>query len=1131
MPKKLKYTIIISRMDEEKEGSSLGAYENMDRSDIRPDFFDDWKNDGEAAEDSEAAGAASNISSNASSFAKNILKDKENKAAKGAAEKVASKVGGAKAKAAMKVADKVGGKNGGGLSSFTGKGKGKGKLKLNGKKALPLIIILLVLILVWAVASFVGQWLFPVGFKSRTMEDWNSTKTSNNKRTDTSTEEQLGCGTDSDDPSKTVYDKMNFTEAQIESFEKAGLSYKKSEDGKNCALTFTNKDGKENIITSDASVSKRMSDGKIADGGDAVGDAGTDGISEEEAKQQIVAALNESPDANVMTFSQAMGDSDFKQKYTTATKYWRGDTSGWFTQTTDTVMKRLGVSRNNYKDFTLSGDNQKNTEEFLEITKSKTAASEGGDLGDKSLSERVSQVAQSSKNTSCGTTSAFNDIESVVATDQTARQVSAGSLWLEAIDKTMAGEGEGAPLTAVTNIVVNSGGATTAGMSTLFGNTVLNQSDEMVQSVSAQAHGNGEAITSNENIYSDQYRGCVYVGDLNEQGASGAIVSVGSLFKMASDWISKMWDSAKNIIAVLKNGGNYGATAISGSSSGIVDSALSSTVDAYNSMKEQTYFNGEDTKLIGEALVTSSERIMNEKAKSAGQVVGDETNLLANYRAQQEIIAEQAEYERSIKSPFDISSPYTFLGSIAHSLIPFAVTTQSTALTSTVSNVGTIVSNSINKLLPTSDAVSEAQVSRGDCVLSNNIGAVSNPHCNNYYDSDLQLAETNAKDLYNSVAALRYDKHGYEIRTDVSKSDPRWGDKPLSEAEGNSCVLYNDKGQKIGWSYAIHPNFEYVGYKTGWHNRTSANTTPGIEQAKNDIEPTKCELDIAKDESGQPIVNQNGALGLFILMSGQRGSEWGVADDANTKLLAKSDFTKGRVHPCLVGSDECVVADENTDACNNNLYCRLGWTFKKQSIFDYAKELLFDENNPDDATKQKGRLEQNTATSKFMSRWIGGAAYVAHNGEGNFGSMNTGFTSDERFKDPTRNNAYFWDEMKYYQAYSELTEWMETVGLVKSSGVAKTAMRYYDEKPIDNSYEGKIARLSGMSKDRVVAVLDLFQYVAWLKNYDATALLPVPAAEPEQIQYDNGEIVAQAEKITTMAAIVYDEMRNRTVVA
>lgn len=1113
-------------MDEENEGHNLGAYENMERSDIRPDFLDPL-NEERNAENGDNPPQGSRLSSG---FVKNMLRDKEKKAAGDAAAKVTSKVGGTKGKAIAKgidIIEKNGGGLGGGLSSLSGKGKGKSKFKINGKKAIPLVILLLILIVIWAVASFVGQWLFPIGFKSRSVEDWNSTKTSNTVRTDALTDQQLAGKSDSsDDPEATVFDNMGFSEDQIESVKQMGLGYEVSDDGKTVALTYTSSDGKKNLVTSNGTLSRYTGSDEVADSGDAISDSGPEGVSEEEAKANVVAALGADEDTRVLSFSQAMAEPQFKDLYTRATKYWRGDTSGWFTDTTETVVERLGISRNNYKDFTLSGDNGKNTEAFLAIAKDKNTASEGSDIGDQSLSERVETVANASNGPSCGASSAFNDIESLIATDQTARQVSAGSLWLEAIDKTMAGEGNSAPLTAISNIVVESGGATTEGMAHLFGNDVLEQSNNMVQKVSAQAHGNNENILNAENIESEKYRGCVYTGDYNQYHGDGVLVEVGSLFKRIGDWIT---NKAKAFIETLKSfifrdSSGIGTDSSKSATSSYVGIALSSTVDAYNEMKEQTYFNGNDTALLGEALVSSSERIMNEKAKSAGQVVGDETNLLANYRAQQEVIAEEAEYDRRNKSPFDVTSQHTFLGSIVYNLIPFAVSTKSTVLTSTVSNVGSLISNSLTKLLPTSDAISEAKVERGDCVLSNNIGAVSNPHCNNYYDSDLELAAGNAQNLYKTVLGMRPGKYTYRSHYNIKKNGkmttepypsslPDYGSGPINSAEGISCVTdWGVDGSPIEWSYTIHPNFQYEGYKTGWKNRTSASTSDSQEHPKNDIDPTQCELDLAKDENKQPIINQDGPLGLFILTSGQRGSEWGVADDSNIKLVAKSDFTHGRVHPCLVWDKVPSTAPYyGYYPCDKDPYSTLGWT-----------------------GSSKDELEKNTAKSKFMSRWIGGAAYVAYNGSaagGSFGDMNTGFgDNDERFKDPTRFDDYFWNEMKYYQAYAELLEWMETVGLVKSSGVAKTAQAYYDENPLDNTYEGKIARLSGMSKERVVAVLDLFQYVAWLKNYDAAALYPTPRPLPEKIENNsNEEIMGQAEKITTLAGVVYDEMRYRTV--
>ncbi|MBR5621113.1 hypothetical protein IKW75_01350 [Candidatus Saccharibacteria bacterium] len=991
-------------------------------------------------------------------------------------------------------------------------------LKLVGKakKMAPLLIVAVVVCALWGVASFVGQWLFPFGFKSRMAEDWNSTKTSSTERTDAMMETQMSCD-ENPEFSDTIYSDIGFTDMQKKSFESAGLGYK--QDGCNTVLTFTDSDGTEKVVTSNGNLSRYMSFGEdVADGGDAVSDSGTEIMSEDEAKAQILEDMEIAAEpSQVMSLSEAMNNSKFKQAYIAATKWWRGDTSGWFTEMTETVMDRLGISRNNYNGFEVSGDEKKDREAFLELAKSVNSANEGSDIGDKSLMERVKDVAGGSATNNCGVSSAFNDVEGVIAADQTARQVSAGSLWLEAIDKTMAGEGSSAPLSVANNIVVGSGGANAQGVTQLFGNGVVEQSNELVQKVSAQAHGNNESIL--ENVSADEYRGCIYVGNTNVHNSEGFIATIDSVFKRVGEWIKEKARGFASLLDWMTGGDSLNETTAEYAKNTLFD-----TVNEYEEMKNQSYFNGGDTNLIGEALVSGGERIFNEKAKSAGQVVGDETALLATYRANQEILAEEVEYDRTTRSPLDITSKNTFLGSIVHSLIPFATSKQSISLTSTVQNAGSLISSSVSSLLPTSQAISEAQVSRGDCVLSNNIGAVSNVHCNNYYNSDLELAKTSAIKILNQVAKLRYDEKGYEIRSkyekcvagvcsyvDLDSDDPNYGTGPLNAAEGNACAFdwvknldgSYDKSQPVAWRYSRYTNFEYEGYQSGWHNRTSFGTV-GVENAKNDVDPEMCVLDVKVSGDKQPVINMNGALGMFILMSGQRSSEWGVADDQNLQIITKSDFTKGRLHPCHVNSDEC----------NGGIYEANKWAGDMGGLGEATSD-----------------FQENTAKSAVMSRWIGGSAFLDFNN--NLGSLKElgGINSDERFRDPTRDNDYFWNEMKYYQAYTEMLEWMESVGMIDTSTATVAVNQYYEENPIDSSYTGVIARYSGMSRDRVVAVLDLMEYVAFLNDYNPVGLYPIPVAEPEEIYYDNSEIVARAETIIESTSAVYADLRNRTVVA
>ena len=41
----------------------------------------------------------------------------------------------------------------------------------------------------------------------------------------------------------------------------------------------------------------------------------------------------------------------------------------------------------------------------------------------------------------------------------------------------------------------------------------------------------------------------------------------------------------------------------------------------------------------------------------------------------------------------------------------------------------------------------------------------------------------------------------------------------------------------------------------------------------------------------------------------------------------------------------------------------------------------------------------------------------------------------------------------------------------------------------------------------------------------------MPVVEPEEVRYDNSEIVAKAETIIESTSVVYADLRNRTVVA
>lgn len=1127
-------------MDDESEPKSLGAYENMEGPEIRPDF--------DADAEGEDTSKKNNTGQTASNIAKRALRDGENNAAKSvgnaagkAAAGKAAEVGlnaatGGVAGTALKVAEKTG------VADKIKPGTIlPGKISL--KKAAPLLTILVVLIVLYIILSFTGQSLFAIAFVSRMKQTWNSTTWSNHEITDYQTNNSQLAEAETSEFGDVVFNEMGFTDDQIRSFEQAGLEYEEGEDGTK-ALVHYDVNGKKVYIVADKAVSGEayVKDSIIANDNQTISDSGIDAEREAENIAKLTVALDVEEGGRIMKFSEALKDRAIRREYITATNSWRGDISGWFNEMAETVTSRLGISRNNWKDFTTTGDNDADEKAVIDMAEELPSATEQSAIGNFSYENLVEEVSAKAKTDGCGTSSAFTAIESVAAADQTARQVSAGSLWLEAIDKTVAGEGTGAPLNASTNIVVRSGGADTEGMHYLFGSEQMDQGDELVQSISAQA--NGSKNTGSINLgaigedQSEVYQTCIYEGDTNfYKGDSGFIFKVGSLFKRLGGWISKtasdFWSSVVDFF-----------TGAAEETSGAIVEALSPTISEFKRMKNQTYFSGDDTKLLGEAMVSSSERILAEKAKSGGQTAGDTGAVKTAYRIQQEVIAEQAEYDRDTKSQFDPTSEHTFLGKIAYSLIPFATSTSSISLTSTVSSLGNLISKSMASLLPTSNAISELElaISQGECVQSNSIGGFSNAHCNNYQTFSQEETQKSAAKTFDDVARMRFDDGGYkygitpaektyeisnESRTPTSVD---YGKGPLNPAEDgmeshwgtggkigdgtpNGCEsdwewepdlnrpIYGENGAIVGyepfyhfdfpseWSYSRITNFEYNGYKTGWPNRTSKDEI-GKEEAKNEDDPGGCMLDLSVGKEKQPIINKRGAYHLFNLLAGQRGSEIGVADQSNLEILAEADFTKGRIHPCLVvGAD--AICDEYKSS--------YGWS---SDVNELSK-------------------------SPIMSRWAGGSSYVYKTDDDSL--MQKGYKNEEIFKDPTRGGKPFWEETKLYQAYTELLEWLENIGKIQKSSAYEKVAEYYEENPLDNSYEGILARFSGLKKDTVVAVLNLVNYSEFLANYDATNLYPLGAPAEETIEYDNTEIVAEAEKAIQSTGIIYDELRNRAV--
>ncbi len=99
-------------------------------------------------------------------------------------------------------------------------------------------------------------------------------------------------------------------------------------------------------------------------------------------------------------------------------------------------------------------------------------------------------------------------------------------------------------------------------------------------------------------------------------------------------------------------------------------------------------------------------------------------------------------------------------------------------------------------------------------------------------------------------------------------------------------------------------------------------------------------------------------------------------------------------------------------------------------------------------------------------------------------AMNAGWSTGENCVNSSSNP--YWDgEFKYYQRYVEDMRILETMnGEDSDNPVAEYREQYEKDHPIDTSFEGTLARISGNTKEDIAFLLEFAEYSTMLANYD-----------------------------------------------
>lgn len=526
---------------------------------------------------------------------------------------------------------------------------------------------------------------------------------------------------------------------------------------------------------------------------------------------------------NKVTTKEAMEIGEFKTPYTTASKTWRGGNAGWYDSFATLSEQVHGYTRSRWFKFAAKAA-ERGTKEFfktvarssLSTTSGNVAATHGErdivkdeDLGSKNLDENGNEafdnttndpdvesgdesmigktreqsvarvtakfisVASGIESVVCAGIEGLMGVQTLISTYQRIQKINLVAGYMEAVQSVQAGSTESDPMHEYNNRLTTNDPDTgknamsAAGMGALFSEEVISADDASVQAV------NTEKVLSNVSNSTDSdilkvfgdvagnvsamltaYQTCNYLkGALH---IASAVVTVLSIIPAIGQGIAAFNLTAKTIIAAT-------VKALIVAAAPIIAREVVKYAGNLLIKDMATDWVGED---LGNALVSGGNSLLSANHQTGGGSPASRAKVLAFRREQERIIAEEAEYQRSIRSPFDINSQYTFLGSIVYSLVPMA---NSSGVGSTLKSINSIMTNAVSKILPTASAMAETNLvddlaEPGDCPSLEIVGIQGDIYCNPIYITDEStIDEKNSPESIIAKEANNIEKNGGKI--------------------------------------------------------------------------------------------------------------------------------------------------------------------------------------------------------------------------------------------------------------------------------------------------------------------------------------------------------------------------------
>ncbi len=276
---------------------------------------------------------------------------------------------------------------------------------------------------------------------------------------------------------------------------------------------------------------------------------------------------------------------------------------------------------------------------------------------------------------------------------------------------------------------------------------------------------------------------------------SGSKVDVDAVKNYSSDRILK---TVENQLGVTNSGTTISGTVASSSKKkGVIGRFISSGIEKASSALLEILKPTVSSSLVdnsyktikgvnaGEFLVEGAVNVGKELAKASGASAGDANAVTQYARLNSSVIAMDAAADRLNRSPFDVTSKNTFLGSIVYNLAVSLSRSKSTVLSS-FSTIMNSTKRATLSLLPTAYADDENYsylTTFGDCETYGTINAVGSPQCS--WDATFDTSTLN--DPYSDAQFIEFINNNTTLNSS--------GERTINEGSVLEEYLKNNDGR------------------------------------------------------------------------------------------------------------------------------------------------------------------------------------------------------------------------------------------------------------------------------------------------------------------------------------------------